>query len=107
MGKEKGYVLYDEVSEVLPGDLSTGGDLDDILAGLAAGAMLGPSSSRTSVETSDPAPLAARNSPPAWVVTIKVRMPRVRKTALVRSILPVPLTTTWSGGAFFWRISDR
>jgi RNA polymerase primary sigma factor len=34
MGKEKGYVLYDEVSEVLPGDLSTGGDLDDILAGL-------------------------------------------------------------------------
>jgi RNA polymerase primary sigma factor len=34
MGKEKGYVLYDEVSEVLPGDLSVGGDLDDILAGL-------------------------------------------------------------------------
>jgi RNA polymerase primary sigma factor len=34
MGKEKGYVLYDEVSEVLPGDLSTGADLDDILAGL-------------------------------------------------------------------------
>ena len=34
MGKEKGYVLYDEVSEVLPGDLSAGADLDDILAGL-------------------------------------------------------------------------
>src|SRR5271167_391912 len=34
MGKEKGYVLYDEVSEILPGDLSTGADLDDILAGL-------------------------------------------------------------------------
>jgi RNA polymerase primary sigma factor len=34
MGKEKGYVLYDEVSEVLPGDLAVGGDLDDILAGL-------------------------------------------------------------------------
>ena len=34
MGKEKGYVLYDEVSEVLPGDLSGGADLDDVLAGL-------------------------------------------------------------------------
>jgi len=34
MGKEKGYVLYDEVSEMLPGDLSAGADLDDILAGL-------------------------------------------------------------------------
>jgi RNA polymerase primary sigma factor len=34
MGKEKGYVLYDEVSEVLPGDLSGSGDLDDVLAGL-------------------------------------------------------------------------
>ena len=34
MGKEKGYVLYDEVSEVLPGDLPGGSDLDDVLAGL-------------------------------------------------------------------------
>jgi RNA polymerase primary sigma factor len=34
LGKEKGYVLYDEVSEVLPGDLSGGAELDDILAGL-------------------------------------------------------------------------
>src|SRR5689334_19497537 len=34
MGKEKGYVLYDEVSEVLPGDISAGSDLDDVLAGL-------------------------------------------------------------------------
>ena len=34
LGKEKGYVLYDEVNEVLPGDLSAGGELDDILAGL-------------------------------------------------------------------------
>src|SRR3981189_2143288 len=34
MGKEKGYVLYDEVSEVLPGDISNGPDLDDVLAGL-------------------------------------------------------------------------
>jgi RNA polymerase primary sigma factor len=34
MGKEKGYVLYDEVSEVLPGDISAGADLDDVLAGL-------------------------------------------------------------------------
>jgi len=34
MGKEKGYVLYDEVSEVLPGDFSSGADLDDVLAGL-------------------------------------------------------------------------
>src|SRR5690349_9649557 len=34
MGKEKGYVLYDEVSEVLPGDLGPGAELDDVLAGL-------------------------------------------------------------------------
>jgi RNA polymerase primary sigma factor len=34
MGKEKGYVLYDEVSEVLPGDLGTGAELEDVLAGL-------------------------------------------------------------------------
>ncbi len=33
-GKEKGYVLYDEVSEALPGGLDGGADLDDILAGL-------------------------------------------------------------------------
>ena len=34
MGKDKGYVLYDEVSEVLPSDLSGGAELDDVLAGL-------------------------------------------------------------------------
>ena len=34
MGKEKGYVLYDEVSEILPTDLNGGTDLDDLLAGL-------------------------------------------------------------------------
>ncbi len=34
MGKEKGYVLYDEVSEVLPGDLPGGNELEDVLAGL-------------------------------------------------------------------------
>ena len=34
MGKEKGYVLYDEVSELLPADLNSGADLDDLLAGL-------------------------------------------------------------------------
>ena len=34
MGKEKGYVLYDEVSEVLPGDLNGGAELDEVLAGL-------------------------------------------------------------------------
>src|SRR5215471_14682713 len=34
IGKEKGYVLYDEVSEVLPGDLGPGADLEDVLAGL-------------------------------------------------------------------------
>jgi RNA polymerase primary sigma factor len=34
LGKQKGYVLYDEVSEVLPGDLSPGADLEDVLAGL-------------------------------------------------------------------------
>ena len=34
MGKEKGYVLYDEVSEVLPGDVPGGTELEDVLAGL-------------------------------------------------------------------------
>ncbi|MGA2268070.1 MAG: RNA polymerase sigma factor RpoD [Bryobacteraceae bacterium] len=34
MGKEKGYVLYDEVNEVLPGDLAGGAELEDVLAGL-------------------------------------------------------------------------
>jgi RNA polymerase primary sigma factor len=34
LGKEKGYVLYDEVSELLPTDLNGGSDLDDLLAGL-------------------------------------------------------------------------
>ncbi|MDQ6705682.1 MAG: RNA polymerase sigma factor region1.1 domain-containing protein, partial [Acidobacteriota bacterium] len=33
-GKEQGYVLYDDVTEMLPGDLGTGGELDDLLAGL-------------------------------------------------------------------------
>lgn len=31
-GKEKGYVLYDEVGDLLPDDLTTGPELDDILA---------------------------------------------------------------------------
>jgi len=34
LGKEKGYVLYDEVSEVLPTDLPAGGELEEVLAGL-------------------------------------------------------------------------
>jgi RNA polymerase primary sigma factor len=34
MGKEKGYVLYDEVSEVLPGEMPGGAELEDVLAGL-------------------------------------------------------------------------
>jgi RNA polymerase primary sigma factor len=32
-GKEKGYVLYDEVNDLLPDELSTGPELDDLLAG--------------------------------------------------------------------------
>jgi len=31
-GKEKGYVLYDEVNDLLPDDLATGPELDDLLA---------------------------------------------------------------------------
>jgi RNA polymerase primary sigma factor len=31
-GKEKGYVLYDEVSELLPDEMSTGPELEDLLA---------------------------------------------------------------------------
>ncbi len=34
MGKQKGYVLYDEVNEVLPGDMAAGSELDEVLAGL-------------------------------------------------------------------------
>jgi RNA polymerase primary sigma factor len=34
MGKEKGYVLYDEVSDILPGDLPGGSELEEVLAGL-------------------------------------------------------------------------
>jgi RNA polymerase primary sigma factor len=34
MGKQKGFVLYDEVSEALPGELEGGAELDDMLAGL-------------------------------------------------------------------------
>ncbi|MCL5742728.1 MAG: RNA polymerase sigma factor RpoD [Acidobacteria bacterium] len=34
MGKEKGYVLYDDVSDLLPTDLNSGTDLEDVLAGL-------------------------------------------------------------------------
>jgi RNA polymerase primary sigma factor len=33
-GKEKGYVLYDEVSELLPDDIAPGPELDDILVNL-------------------------------------------------------------------------
>ena len=36
MGKERGYVLYDDVSEVLPDDPAPGAELDDLLAGLDA-----------------------------------------------------------------------
>ena len=34
LGKEKGYVLYDEVNEVLPSELPGGAELEDVLAGL-------------------------------------------------------------------------
>jgi len=34
LGKEKGYVLYDDVAELVPDDLATGQNLEDLLAGL-------------------------------------------------------------------------
>jgi RNA polymerase primary sigma factor len=34
MGKERGFVLYDEVNELLPDDMNTGPELDDLLAEL-------------------------------------------------------------------------
>jgi len=34
VGKEKGFVLYDEVNELLPDDVTTGPELDDLLAEL-------------------------------------------------------------------------
>ncbi|MBV8905306.1 MAG: RNA polymerase sigma factor RpoD [Acidobacteriia bacterium] len=34
IGKEKGYVLYDDLSQALPGDMATGSELDEVLAGL-------------------------------------------------------------------------
>ena len=34
LGKEKGYVLYDDVAELVPEELTSGPELDDLLAGL-------------------------------------------------------------------------
>jgi len=34
LGKGKGYVLFDEVSDVLPGDMTNGSDLEEVLASL-------------------------------------------------------------------------
>lgn len=34
IGKEKGYVLYDEVNDLLPEDLTAGPELDELLADL-------------------------------------------------------------------------
>ncbi|MCC7156085.1 MAG: sigma-70 family RNA polymerase sigma factor, partial [Bryobacterales bacterium] len=36
VGKEKGYVLYDEVNELIPDELGNGAELDDLLANLDA-----------------------------------------------------------------------
>ncbi len=36
LGKVKGYVLYDDVTDVLPEEMSTGPELDDLLSGLDA-----------------------------------------------------------------------
>ena len=36
LGKEKGYVLYDDVTDLLPEDMGAGPELDDILSGLDA-----------------------------------------------------------------------
>ncbi|MCZ6491446.1 MAG: RNA polymerase sigma factor RpoD, partial [Acidobacteria bacterium] len=32
LGKEKGYLLYDEVNELLPSDISNSEEIEDILA---------------------------------------------------------------------------
>jgi len=32
IGKEKGYLLYDEVNELLPSDVHSAEDLDDLLS---------------------------------------------------------------------------
>ncbi|HPT25722.1 MAG TPA: sigma-70 factor domain-containing protein, partial [Bryobacteraceae bacterium] len=36
MGREKGYVLYDDITEALPDELSTGPEIDDLLSDLDA-----------------------------------------------------------------------
>ena len=36
MGREKGYVLYDDITEALPDDMSTGPEIDDLLSDLDA-----------------------------------------------------------------------
>ena len=36
LGKEKGYVLYEDVSDMLPEDVAAGPELDDLLSGLDA-----------------------------------------------------------------------
>ena len=32
MGKEKGYLLYEEVNDMLPGDITSSGELEDIFS---------------------------------------------------------------------------
>ncbi len=74
-GKQKGFVLYEEVSEVLSGEMDSGADLEDILAGLdGAGAELLESPKNEKLdeveETADlelPPGLEEKNSDPVRV----------------------------------------
>ena len=36
MGREKGYVLYDDITDALPDELTTGPEIDDLLSDLDA-----------------------------------------------------------------------
>ena len=40
-GKEKGYLTYDQVNDLIPGDVHSPEDLDDLLARMLAATLLG------------------------------------------------------------------
>ena len=89
MGKEKGYVLYDEVSEVLPGDLGPGADLEDVLAGLdGAGIEILEEAKDFEKKLEETEELSTSNCPPASArrSTIPVRL-------YLREMGTVPLLT--------------
>ena len=44
MGKEKGYLLYEEINELLPADVTSAEELDDLFSALGHGVLCGGAS---------------------------------------------------------------